>query len=80
MKGRALPAHGVVDERVGAAVDETSQVNSEHGEEKVGLAQETVLLHLTRQCRHIEGRPSHNERQSHHHNHAGHLNITNTYT
>jgi len=58
-----LVAECRVDERVEAAVDEATQVNGEHREKKLRLAQETVGLQLSDGRNGVERRPAYPERR-----------------
>ncbi len=68
-----LFVHEVVDEGIDAAVKEPEPVNKQHGEEEVGLLEETALLHLADECDDIERRPRHYKRDRHHHHHPRNL-------
>ena len=68
-----LVAHGAVYERVEAAVEEAGPVGGKHGEEELGLLQETGLLQLADQRDGIERGPADQEHHGDQHYHPRHL-------
>lgn len=64
-----------VDEGVDAAVGEADQMGREHREEKVGPAEEALLLDLADQVDQVERGPGQEEGQGHHDHHPRNLPI-----